>query len=401
MPRFARFLAVAVRALIVGACLLGIWNSWKMAYADLLFRQDTAEAIRSAILFAPDNSAYYMRLAQVDEGHAIGLLRSSLALDHYNAQADIELGLRFEAGGDPGQAENFLLQAAAIDHTYLPRWSLANFYLRRDNMPAFWTWARSAAEIPGDDMGALFELCWRVSPDPDRIGAIILNDNPQLVRQYLDFLLGKGQLQAAAGAALRLVRDEGPETDRALMFSVVNQLVGANDATEANALWHRLIQDHWAVADTTVPNNPSFSRNPQPVSFDWALSSYDGLHSWPGPYGLETEFSGVEPESCTIAEQTVALQPGNYTLKFSYHSSGIAPDTGIRWQIVDAKSDAVLAESSDLSSDTQRQLQLPFSVTPQSPLVRLRMIYKRSLGTTRIAGTLVIPSIEIQNYSQA
>ncbi|MGD0911746.1 MAG: hypothetical protein ABR928_07615, partial [Terracidiphilus sp.] len=102
----------------------------KIARAERLFRQDSADAIRSAIVLAPDNSAYFMRLAQLDESHAVELLRTALRLDNYNAQADIELGLQYEAGGDPSHAEMLLLQAAAIDHTYLPRWSLANFYLR-------------------------------------------------------------------------------------------------------------------------------------------------------------------------------------------------------------------------------------------------------------------------------
>ena len=61
------------------------------------------------------------------------------------------------------------------------------------------------------------------------------------------------------------------------------------------------------VADLTVPNNGAFLREPLPVSFDWALPEYQGLHSWPGASGLETEFSGSEPDGCTIAEQIVVL----------------------------------------------------------------------------------------------
>ena len=52
----AQFLPVAIRTAVVGVCLLDIWNSWKVARADYLFRQDTAESIRSAISLAPDAS---------------------------------------------------------------------------------------------------------------------------------------------------------------------------------------------------------------------------------------------------------------------------------------------------------------------------------------------------------
>ena len=396
MPTSRHFLLIVLRMAIAVACLAGIWNSWKLVRADYLIRQDTADSLRSAIRLAPDDSEAYMRLAHLDEGHARELLETALRFNPYNAQADIELGLRYEAGGDPGRAEKLLLQAFEVDHTYLPRWSLANFYLRQDNLPAFWIWARRAAEMPADDIGALFQLCWRVSPDPDTIAGAILNDKPDVVRQYLIFLLGKEQLHAAASVALRLVRDGAPATDRSLQLSVVNQLVAANDAPDASAVWHELIQNHWVVADTTVPNNAFFARDPQPVSFDWTLPSYNGLHSWPGPSGLETEFTGDEPESCMIAEQTVALTPGNYTLEYSYRTTGIPPDTGIRWQVIDAKSGLVLAESPDLSSNTLQQAALPFSVGPDAPLVRLHLAYKRTLGTIRVSGTLVIPSTEIK-----
>lgn len=392
---------IVLRILIAGFCLFGIWSSWKLARADYLFRQDTPVSIRSAILLAPDASAYYMRLAQLDEGNARNLLETALRLNQYNAQADIELGLRYEADGDPAKAEKLLLHAFSIDHTYVPRWSLANFYLRQGNMSGFWTWARGAAEMPSDDIGGLFQLCWRVSPDPVVIAQNILNNNPQVLRQYLVFLVGKDQPQAVAGIASRLLSNSSPATDRPLLFSVVNWLVAGGDSTAASAVWNQMVQQKWAFADKTMPNNASFTREPQPVSFDWSLPSYPGLHSWPGPNGLETEFTGEEPESCTIAEQALVLTPGNYTMEYSYRTTDIPPDTGIHWQILDAKSGAVLAESPTLSSRALQQETLSFSVGPQSSLLRLRLAYQRTLGTVRISGTLVIPSTRIITRPQA
>ncbi len=243
--------------------------------------------------------------------------------------------------------------------------------------------------------GPLFELCWRVSPDPEKINAAILNDNPELIRQYLGFLLAKDQLQAAATIAPRLLRTGDAHDDRALLLAVVNRLVAGNDVA-ADRLWRLLIAGRWVVADTTVPNNADFAREPQPVSFDWALPEYDGLHSWPGPSGLETEFTGKEPEDCTIAEQILALSPGNYSLAYAYRTEEIPLGTGIRWQVVDLKSNTVLADSSDLSSEALVNSSMMFSVPPNTPLLRLRLTYWRALGTPRISGMLVIRSTEIQ-----
>ena len=395
-----RLAGIALRLIVAVACCLGVWNSWKFAYADFLFQKDTEESVRSAIRLAPDDWQYYMRLAQFDREHTRALLETAVSLNRYNAQADIELGLQYEADGDFDRAERSLLDAYAVDHTYLPRWSLANYYFRRDNMPEFWAWARSAAEMPSDDVGPLFELCWRVSPDPEVITKAIFNDKPELIRQYISFLLAKDQPEAVAVIAPHLVRSGDPETDRPFLFSLVNRLVAANDAASAINLWHLLIEQQWTIADTTLPNNANFAREPLPVSFDWSFPEYSGLHSWPGSSGLETEFTGSQPEDCTVAEQVVALMHGNYTMEYAYHTYDIPPSTGIHWQVLDATSNSVIAESPDLSSDALENSAVKFSVPQDNSLVRLRLVYRRALGTPRVSGTLAVLSTTIKSRPQ-
>jgi len=399
MSLLRSFAGKALRVVVAGACCLGIWNSVEFACADYQFKKDTEDSLRTAIRLAPDGAEYYMRLAMLDRDHARELLINAVRLNRYNAQAEIELGLQYETEGDLVRAERALLDAYAVDHTYLPRWSLANYYFRQDNMPAFWAWARSAAAMPSDEIGPLFELCWRVSPDPKPISAAILNDKPEMIRQYIDFLLAKDQLPAVASVASRLVRSGDPETDRPLLFSVVNRLVAGADADSSSGLWHLLIAQHWVVADSISPNNPEFSREPLPVSFDWTLPEYQGLHSWPGPSGLEAEFTGRQPEECTVAEQVLVLAPGTYTFSYSYRTTDIPPDTGLRWQINDAKTGTNLAVSPDLSSNDPQQSSLAFSVPAGTSLLRLRLAYRRALGTPRISGTLVVRSAKIQGPS--
>jgi tetratricopeptide (TPR) repeat protein len=393
---FQRSVGVALRIGVAGACCLGIWSSLRFARADYLFQQNTEESVRAAIRLVPDGWEYYLRLSQFDRLHARELLDTALRLNRYNAQAYIELGMQYEADGDFTKAEKLLLSAYEVDHTYLPRWSLANYYFRRDNMPAFWAWAHSAAEMPSDEVGPLFELCWRVSPDPEKISAAILNQKPEFIRQYVGFLLAKNQLLAVSIIAPRLVSSGDAESDRPLLFLVVNRLIAMDDATAASALWHLLIEQHWVVADTAVPNNAAFARESLPVGFDWSIPEYHGLHSWPGPSGLVTEFTGSQPEKCTVAEQALALAPGNYAMAFSYRTTEIPPATGLRWQVIHTKSDTVLAQSPDLSSNTLQHSTVAFTVPPGDSILRLRLVYQRALGTPRISGTLVVLSTEIQ-----
>jgi hypothetical protein len=374
---------------------LGIWTSWHLARSDYLFQKDTEESIQSAIRLEPDGWEYYMRLAQLDRADARGLLETSLRLYPYDAQADIELALKYESIKDFADAERLLLDAYAVDNSWSPRWALANYYFRRDDMPKFWAWARSAARMPSGDIGALFELCWRVSPDPERISAAILNENPEMIRQYIGFLLAKDQLQAVANVAPHLINAGDSETDLPQIFSVINRLIDSNDGDSANALWHQLIRQHWVEADNTLPNNAAFARKPLPVSFDWSIPVYPGLQSLSGPLGLETEFTGTQPEECYVAEQAVVLTPGNYSMSYIYQTSEIAAGTGLEWQIVDVKSNTILARSPALSSDELKNSAMVFNISPGSSVVLLRLAYRRVPGTPRISGTLTVRSILI------
>ncbi len=395
MPVLRNSIEITLRAAVALACCLGIWGSLLLARADYQFRKDTADSIRLAIDLVPDGWPYYMRLAQFDSADAKKLLNTSLRFNPYDAQADIELGLENEAEGNYDTAEKQLLQAYKIDHTYMPRWSLANFYFRQGNMPEFWTWARSAADMPSDDIGGLFELCWRASPDPKTISEAILNQKPEFLRQYVHFLLAKDQTQAAEQVARNLFRVGDQQSDLPVMLYAVNHLVEGNHPTEAFSLWHLLIQHGWVEADWTFPNNAHFLRTPLRAKFDWSLREYPGLHSWPGPSGLDTEFNGSEPEDCVVAEQYVVLNPGDYRLTSQYHTSNIRPSTGLSWQVLEPQSQKVLGQSNDLSSEQPAQLEIPFTVEPGSSLVLLRLRYRRSLGTVRITGTLNTTGVQI------
>ena len=394
--RLHHSLTAALRLLVAAVCCLAIWCSWNLARADYLFRQNTAASIRAAISLVPDDWMYYAHLAQFPGENVQGLLTKALRLNRYDADADINLGLQYEAEGDYAKAEHRLLRAFAVDDTYLPRWSLANFYLRRGNMQAFWTWARHAAQMPSDNTEALFDLCWHISPDPNEISRRILNNNPKLLRQYLAFLLSKDQLPAAAGIATRLLQFGDPHKDTAQMFSVIDRLIAAGDGEAAKGLWSTMIEKRWVVADTVFPNNPNFVREPLPVSFDWKIPSSPGCYSVPGPYGLETAFSGLEPSHCTIAKQAVVLNPGHYVLEYTYRTNGIAPETGLQWQIFAPGSKTALAESPDLSSATRVRTKVAFSIPPGVSVAQLHLIYQRALGTTPIAGSLDVSSVRIE-----
>lgn len=398
-----RSLLIALRFGLAVLCCLGVWQSARILWADHLFRQDTPQSIHSAIGLVPDSSDYYMRLSQLDPDHARPLLETALRMNRYNAQADIDLGLRYEADGDYPSAEKLLLSAFSIDHTYVPRWTLANFYFRRDNPASFWKWARLAAGMPADDVGPLFALCWHESPDPDKIASEILNDNPSLIRQYMAFLLARGQFDAASRVTPRLIQYGSRDYDAPFLQLAANHMVDAYQGLSGAAIWTALREKGWVTADATTVNNPSFDRAPADSRFDWLLREAPGAHSTITPHGLKSEFDGNEPENLLLAEQAVILHPGDYVLTYSCRTTGIAPDTGLHWEIARDSSSptAPVIVTPDLFGDTQQNISVPFTVSGETALFRIRLIYRRALGTTRIAGTLVIPSVQIYSTKKS
>jgi len=132
---------MAVAALLVAAV-----QALRIGYADRLFREDTQASIQKASQIWPRDGDYPARLADFDSTNAIRYLRRALALNPGLSRSWIQLGLRLEFQGDVAEAERCYLEAARRDRQFLPAWTLANFYARRQNDEQFWLWARRAAE---------------------------------------------------------------------------------------------------------------------------------------------------------------------------------------------------------------------------------------------------------------
>jgi tetratricopeptide (TPR) repeat protein len=173
---------------ITGVCLVAlavgiVWNGL-FAVADLSARRNQTDSTRLAMRLMPANAAYPAQLAEElyasDPPGAELLLQKAVKLNRYDAASWIQLGLLSEAGNDLPQAEKSLLQAASADSTFLPSWSLANFYFRQQNAARFWYWAQRAAQMVPDDATALFRLAWYLNPNAQEIESRLQMKRPEL-----------------------------------------------------------------------------------------------------------------------------------------------------------------------------------------------------------------------------
>ncbi len=181
----------ALRIIAALGLAVASFFSVRRARADAEFRRGTPEGVTRAVDLAPSNGEYLLfRALQLDYdgADAAPLLERAAAVNPMNSTPRIRLGLGAEIRGDNSSAERWLLDAARVDHQFEPRWTLANFYFRRENFPEFWTWLRSALEISYGDRRPAFDLAWRASAQAKEIARAI-PDRREVVAASLGYLL--------------------------------------------------------------------------------------------------------------------------------------------------------------------------------------------------------------------
>ena len=182
-----------------------------------------------------------------------------------------------------------------------------------------------------------------------------------------------------------------------MLLSIVNTLILSKNATAASTLWRHLIEQNWVVCRYAMSPTiqASFAIRLGSVSIGRSRNIRAFIH---GPVlpGWRPNSAAASLKTAAIAEQTVVLQPGKYAMSYSYRTTDILSTSGIRWQIVDAKSEAVLEESPYLSSDALSVFRIRLLRSRGTPPVQVRLDYRRALGTPRISGMLDVSSTRIQ-----
>ena len=154
---------------VAACCVFGLYWSTRLAMADVFFSRDTIHSIRRAIDLVPDEARYYSRLAQLyDSTNVRPILERALQLNPRDAETLIDVGFDAELHNEFPLAEASLLKAAQVNATWLPRWTLANYYFRRSDTPQFWHWAAEAIAVSHDrrDVLPLFKMAAKLDAEP-------------------------------------------------------------------------------------------------------------------------------------------------------------------------------------------------------------------------------------------
>ena len=407
--------AAWARLLPVGAALAGLAAaaafSIRAGWADYQMRQETVESTRRAIALMPDQAEYYARLAFLAAGTdprtARDALRRAVALNPWDAQSWIELGLSAEAEGDAATSLQCLLRAAEVDKKFLPRWSLANYYFRHDDVAMFWFWSKQAAVMVNGDALPMFRLCGKVEEDGKLIDRLEIR-NPGVRAGYLSYLLDQNRVDLIAPAVHRLLQ-ENREADVPLLSAACERLLQAGRVPQAAEIWNRLADAGKVPFKTPAGEgaqllaNASFAVPPASLGFDWRLPVVEGISvsREESPLGLRITFSGRQPEDCEPLAQLVPLA-GNtpYQLSYVFRTQGIPAGAGLSWRIADAAAGTVLKEGPSLAAEAETLAHLSFETPVECRLVRLSLRYRRAPGTTRMEGFLVLRNLALEPLAQ-
>ncbi len=333
-----------------------------------------------AVELAPGNGDYLSTLALQAEysGQDPTPLLEQLAAEHPRSSAPrIRLGLAAELRGDAREAERWLQEAYSVDRQFETRWTLANFYFRQGRSNDFWKWIRSALEMSYGDRGAVFNLCWQMSADPQTILGRAIPESREVAAAYLDYVVQHRRTDAIAGAAKLLARIREAD-DLPLLSVAADSLLEAGQGRAAEDLWVAL--GNPPPAGVTDPN---FEKPATGQGFGWRIPETPGItHSKPAESaGHRIRFDGHQPESCELLRQVLGgLRPGvRYVLQWESRTQEIGSPTGLEWRI--ASRGAAIAASEDWSAGKM-------TFVPDSGPAILVLTYKRPEGQVRTEGQL-------------
>ena len=385
-----------------GFALLAAYQEILSAWSSYLVSTPTLERLEQASRITPLDSALFrqrgIQFLDTKPEVAGKLLRSAVAMNPFDAESLIALGLLEESGGRLQEAESYLSKATSISRRFKPKWALAFFYARQGPLDQFWNSARAAVNTEGADVQPVFALAHEVlKNDPEEVAGLLKLESKQSLKSYVEFLLNQESTSNLGRIALRL--DISPES-RPLLLTAVDRLIGENRPEEAMPLWNKLAATsgnrQLLPAKGQSLTNGQF-RPPLTRGFDWRQSENQGIDLFAAaPENLRIEFSGRQSESVTLLSQFVPVVPNRpYKLSYRYHTSGLNGLTGLYWQAFQANKPATLP-SAPLDLVSEGSDSLSFRTEPDTKLLRIEFKYTRPPGAMRLAGTVVLRSAELE-----
>jgi hypothetical protein len=392
-------LRIAAGTVALGLLLTLSYHSFKLAFADWLFRQNTIQSVQRATHWAPDNADYYSWLASLQEfaGQDPALsLHHATEINRFDSNSLIRLAANAEARGDAVSAEKYLLQAGKVDQQFAPRWGLMNFYFRQDRPEPFWFWVTKALDRSYGDLTPVFDLCWRMTENAAVIRKAIPAE-PGLLAPYLAYLMDTNRPQAAEGIAKEL-SERTSEAERTELLTFCDRSNQTGSGEIALAVWNTLCDrkllpyGHLSPEDGISLTNAGFAMPFYPGGFDWQASRTAEIEIHRIAAGLTFQLSGTQPDNIELlSEYLPILAHRSYTLHFQYQTQA----AGIGWEVTSGRQSNASFQELTGDADGWHTGQYMFGSADAS-LCRLVLKAVRIAGHTRPEGEFSLRNVRLE-----
>lgn len=383
----------------------------------MLANRNTVEGLTEASRLVPASPEFPRELAYLDLSHRHDLLQRSLALNPFDAAAWIQLGIDDELRRqDVLAAKRDYLSAADVDHMYVPRWTLENFYLRQNDPAEFFRWAKAALSITPYYSYPIYDQIWSVSTNPV-FNASLLPNRRRILFEYVGYMLASNRVDLRGAPIFSHVAQQAlltqksqiadanlmnPNIENQISGGAVDKLLIEGATSQAESLWQTMktagLTQLPAPSDEHPVTNPAFETPISGNGFDWSVNQVKGLAiQRVVPVGLRIALDGFEPESFQLLHQFIPVRSGTrYRLTWDMESIDRAPPNGMRWEIHGITAGAIspqnLAQAS-VSNNAAGPSTEVFDVPPDVKACLISLIYTRPLGETRLEGTFLLKKV--------
>jgi len=322
-----------------------------------------------------------------------------------SAAIGVNTAFALERVGRRHDAERVLLETERVNRLWLPRWSLASFYLRNRPKEAAW-WGRLALERSYARVRpALFSLLDEAGvPSAEWLGWC--GGNPEMLAGALEYFSEAAKPDELA-TATRLLAVLGPgrapvlwrDSLRAACSRLILAGRGAAAAEAWNALIARRALPFSAISPSNRIGNPGFADPVDGEAFNWRFVPLHGVSRVfdSQSRSVRIRYDGSQPEESQLLAASVWLEPHrSHRFSCSYRlDEGEPVRTGPVWLIGgEVSPPLVSSQGSELARWQTLVLELPQQ--PEGRIASLLLVLKRKAGFTRAEGGIELrdPKLE-------
>ncbi len=353
------------------------------------------ELWEKAAELAPDNASYWLHLGvyhqenlfHPNERRALAEFRKAAQEDPHSAQIWLYTAKASENLGDP-TAARMAYQKAQSCHpiSAAVAWRYGSFLIRQADLPEAYLQIRRATQSDSSLLLPAISQFWEAGQSAREILDGLLPASVDAYFTALAFFIAQRQMDPALVVWQQVLElHQNFEMQRAL--PLVDELIRENHITDAVHTWREALRaTNWPVeaqADGSLIFDGGFEHDVLNGGFAWreipiigAQYALDSNVAHSGARSLRVSFDGEANLDFAQIQQYVAVEPARrYRFRAFLRTERISTDSGVRFEIEDARSPAALTVFTQALAGTHpwTAAQVVFQTGPQTSLLLITL----------------------------